>query len=54
MIGRLEAATDPAARAKTWQVFLAGLAEGTMPRILAFALLAVAWRLAAVGLRKQA
>jgi len=53
-IGRLEAATDPAATAKAWRVFLAGLAEGTVPLILAFALLAVAWLLAAVGLRKQA
>jgi len=35
-------------------VFLAGLAEGTVPLILAFALLAVTWLLAAVGLRKQA
>jgi hypothetical protein len=52
--GRLEAATDAAATAKAWQVFLAGLAEGTVPLILAFALLAVAWLLAAVGLRKQA
>jgi len=54
VIGRLEAATDAAATAKAWQVFLAGLAEGTVPLILAFALLAVAWLLAAVGLRKQA
>jgi hypothetical protein len=53
-IGRLEAAADPAATAKAWRVFLAGLAEGTVPLILAFALLAVAWLLAAVGLRKQA
>ena len=52
--GRLEAATDAAATEKAWQVFLAGLAEGTVPLILAFALLAVAWLLAAVGLRKQA
>jgi hypothetical protein len=54
VIGRLEAATDPAATAKAWRVFLAGLAEGTVPLILAFALLAVAWLLAAIGLRKQA
>jgi hypothetical protein len=54
VIGRLETATDPAATAKAWRVFLAGLAEGTVPLILAFALLAVAWLLAAVGLRKQA
>jgi hypothetical protein len=54
VVGRLEAATDPAASAKAWQVFLAGLAEATVPLILAFALLAVAWLLAAVGLRRQA
>ena len=53
-IGKLEAATDAAATAKAWRVFLAGLAEGTVPLILAFALLAVAWLLAAVGLRRQA
>jgi len=50
---KLEGAADPAATAKAWQVFLAGLAEGTVPLILAFALLAVAWLLAAVGLRRQ-
>jgi hypothetical protein len=53
-IARLEAATDPAATAKAWRIFLAGLAEGTVPLVLAFALLAVAWLLAAVGLRRQA
>jgi len=51
---RLEAAPDAAAVAKAWQVFLAGLAEGTVPLILAFALLSVAWLLVAVGLRRQA
>jgi hypothetical protein len=35
-------------------MFLGGLAEGIVPLGLAFALLAVAWLLAAVGLRKQA
>lgn len=54
VIRRLEAATDAAATAKAWQVFLGGLAEGTVPLILAFALLAVAWLLVAVGLRRQA
>jgi hypothetical protein len=53
VIRHLEAATDPAATAAAWRTFLAGLAEGTVPLILAFALLAVAWLLAAVGLRKQ-
>jgi hypothetical protein len=53
-IARLEAATDPAATARAWRVFLAGLAEGTAPLIVAFALLAVAWLLAAVGLRRHA
>jgi hypothetical protein len=50
----LEHAEDPAATAKAWQLFLAGLAEATVPLILAFALLAVAWLLVAVGLRRQA
>jgi hypothetical protein len=52
-IERLEQATDAAATAAAWRMFLAGLAEGTVPLILAFALLAVAWLLAAVGLRRQ-
>jgi hypothetical protein len=51
---RLEQAPDAAATAKAWPVFLAGLAEATVPLILAFALLTVAWLLAAVGLRRQA
>jgi len=51
---RLEQAPDAEAAAKAWQVFLAGLAEGTVPLIVACALLAVAWLLAAVGLRRQA
>jgi hypothetical protein len=51
---KLEAATDAAATAKAWQVFLAGLAEATVPLIVAFALLAVAWLLVAAGLRRQA
>jgi len=54
VIHGLEEATDAAATAKAWQVFLAGLAEATVPLILGFALLAVAWLLVAVGLRKQA
>ncbi len=54
VVDRLEAATDAAATAKAWPVFMAGLAEATVPLILAFALLAVAWLLAAVGLRRQA
>jgi hypothetical protein len=53
-IRRLEQAADAAATAAAWRTFLAGLAEGTVPLILAFALLAVAWLLAAVGLRRQA
>jgi hypothetical protein len=52
-IRRLEQAPDVAATAAAWRTFLAGLAEGTVPLILAFALLAVAWLLAAVGLRRQ-
>ena len=54
VIRKLEAAADPAATAAAWRMFLAGLAEGIVPLGLAFALLAVAWLLAAVGLRKQA
>jgi hypothetical protein len=51
---RLEQAVDAAATAKAWQILLAGLGEATVPLILAFALLAVAWLLATVGLRRQA
>lgn len=54
LVRRLEQAPDAAAIGKAWQVFLAGLAEGTVPLIAGFALLAVAWLLAAVGLRRQA
>jgi hypothetical protein len=50
----LEQAPDAAATSKAWTLFLAGLAEATVPLILAFALLAVAWLLVAVGLRRQA
>jgi len=53
VVDRLEAATDAAATAKAWPMFMAGLAEASVPLILAFALLAVAWLLAAVGLRRQ-
>ena len=38
MIHRLEQAPDAAATAKAWQVFLAGLAEGPAPLVVAFAL----------------
>lgn len=51
LVRRLEGAGDPA---EAWQVFLAGLAEGLVPLILACSLLAVCWLLAAVGLRRQA
>jgi hypothetical protein len=51
---RLEQAPDAAAAVKAWQVLLVGLAEATVPLIVAFAVLAVAWLLAAVGLRRQA
>jgi hypothetical protein len=50
---RLEAG-DAAATAGAWRMLPAGLAEAMVPLILAFALLTVAWLLAAVGLRKQA
>jgi hypothetical protein len=39
--------------ARTWGLMFAGLAEGTIPVILAFALLSVAWLLAAVGMRRH-
>ena len=51
VVRRLEGAGDPA---EAWRVFLAGLAEGLVPLILACSLLAVCWLLAAVGLRRQA
>ena len=54
VIQKLEAAGDPAATAAAWRLFLAGLAEATVPLGVAFAVLAVAWLLAAVGLRRQA
>ena len=53
LVDRLEQVPDAAATAKAWTVFLAGLAEATIPLILAFALLAVTWLLVAVGLRRQ-
>jgi len=54
VIQKLEEADGPAATAAAWRMFLGGLAEGIVPVGVAFALLAVAWLLAAVGLRKQA
>lgn len=54
VIRTLEEAADPAATARAWRTSLAGLAEGTVPLILGFALLAVTWLLVAVGLRRQA
>jgi hypothetical protein len=54
VVGKLEEAGDPAATAAAWRLFLAGLAEAAAPAGVAFALLAVAWLLAAVGLRRQA
>jgi hypothetical protein len=53
VVGRVEAASDAAAAAKAWATFLAGLAEATVPLVAAFALLAAAWLLAAIGLRRQ-
>jgi len=50
----LEQAGQAPVPAKTWALMFAGLAEGTIPVILAFALLAVAWLLAAVGMRRHA
>jgi len=53
VVAKLEAAADPAATAAAWRMFLAGQAEGIVPLGVAFALLSVAWLLAAVGLRRQ-
>jgi hypothetical protein len=50
----LEEAGQAPVPAKTWAVMFAGLAEGTVPVILAFALLSVAWLLVAVGMRRHA
>ncbi len=49
----LERATDPAATAQVWRMFMGGLAETPAALILAFACLAVSWLLVAVGLRRQ-
>jgi len=50
----LERATDAAASAQVWHMFLGGLAETPAALILAFAFLAVSWLLVALGLRRQA
>jgi len=50
----LEHATDPAASAKVWRMFLGALAEAPAALILGFAILAISWLLVAVGLRRQA
>jgi magnesium-transporting ATPase (P-type) len=50
----LERATDPAASATVWRMFLGGLAEAPAALILGFAIVAVSWLLVAVGLRRQA
>ncbi len=49
----LERAADADASARAWHMFRAGLAESPAPVVLAFAILAVCWLLAALGLRRQ-
>lgn len=49
----LERATDAAAAAQVWRMFVGALAEAPAALILGFAVLAVSWLLAAVGLRRQ-
>lgn len=54
-LGRaLDRATDAAASAGVWRMFIDGLAESPAPLILGFALVSVSWLLVAVGLRRQA
>ncbi len=54
VIGRLEPQPTPPPRRKPGGCSWPGSPRGRSRSILAFALLAVAWLLAAVGLRKQA
>ena len=50
----LERATDARASAEAWRRYLGALAESPAPLILGCGIVAVAWVLAAVGLRRQA
>jgi hypothetical protein len=50
----LERATDAAGEARAWRLLLGGMAESPAPLVLGFAVVAVAWLLTAVGLRRQA
>lgn len=50
----LERASDGAASARVWPVFIAGLAESPAALVLGFAVLSVVWLLVAVGMRRQA
>ena len=49
----LKGAADAGVNPDSMRVLLAGLAESWVPLFVAFALLAVAWLLVAVGLRRQ-
>lgn len=49
----LEQAADPAAASRAWTLFVGGIAESPIALILGFAVVAVAWLLAAVGLHRQ-
>ena len=53
-VERLEAATDAAATAKAWSMFMAGLAEATVPLILASRSSPSRGCWPLVGLRRQA
>ncbi len=50
----LERASDSAAAARIWPVFIAGMSESPAALVLGFAVLSVVWLLVAVGLRRQA
>ncbi len=50
----LERAADPTGAAQAYRMLWGGLAEAPAALILGFAILAVSWLLAAVGLRRQA
>ena len=49
----LDGAPDPASTARIWRTAVGGFAESPIALIVGFALLAVAWLLVAVGLRRQ-
>ena len=50
----LKGPADTSVNAETTRIMLAGLSESFIPLFVAFAFLAVAWLLVALGLRRQA